>query len=293
MDYQYEKGEGHFEEDEAEEVTTNNPITEKVKVDTILTLDNYFTPCNGCLTNSKIKDYLKCPAYFKGKHITGEVKDKQKAAYLIGGVVDDLLTMLDTKDRNKYVVVSRRNLKNPPDGYVEVLDSQYDEIIGIADAVDRTTAYNELRETGTFQQILEFPMDLGAHFNRLAGIPDHIIIDGNTCIITDLKTSQTIDPKRYLYSCLEYGYFGQQAVYQYLVSLLYPEVTKYVSRHLVVEKTPNIYNVATFILDQDRIEHAKEVMLDTIDIIKNDSTFAKKDATWKDATTIGELVEMF
>ena len=74
---------------------------------------------------------------------------------------------------------------------------------------------------------------------------------------------------------------------------MYPEVTKYVSRHLVVEKTPNIYNVATFILDQDRIEHAKEVMLDTIDIIKNDSTFAKKDASWKDATTIGELVEMF
>ena len=76
---------------------------------TLLTPSNYYDKNTKALTCSKIKDFATCPNYFKRKHILNEIEEDQSDAFLIGGLVDKLLSGEDFG--KKYEVVARRTPK--------------------------------------------------------------------------------------------------------------------------------------------------------------------------------------
>lgn len=249
-----------------------------------LNKDNYFTDESKALTNSKVGDYLRCKDYFKRKHIDHSVNFKRTAAMITGSVVDEILTQ-DYITGN-YIVGDKRlkEFKNREDVTV-ITQTAYDEMMGLAIAVESTTAFRDLKDYKR-QVIFQEPWDLGEYFDSIAGIPDFFKIDGEKCIIVDLKTSTTIDPWMYTKHADDLGYYRQQAFYQLLIGMKYPEIKTFESRHLVVDKTKDIYNVGTFLLDQEKIEFEKEQLFDLFEEIGKEKEFKKKDATWADAIKI-------
>lgn len=251
-----------------------------------MTKENYFQPNNRLLTNSKIKDYSICPNYFFRKHIMGEIKDDYKYHFAIGGAVDDILTQIKSKD--KFICVSRRNLKNPPIDHIELNPTQYEEVMSLAIAVEETNAWQELQMwPDGFQNIIQAPLlESNKYFDCLAGIPDHYYIENDTCYITDLKTSQTIDENKYYWHSLEYGYQQQLAIYKIILKYIYPEIEEFVCRHIVVEKRKNVYPVKTFKFTKEMIEMGATSAKETILKIIKDTEFIKFNPTWEKSITL-------
>jgi hypothetical protein len=256
-----------------------------------LTLSNYYTDENRYLSNSKISDYLKSPNYFYRKHILHEINSKGSEAFVIGSGVDYLLAQDDKKP--KYVVVERRNLKNPPEGIVEVNQSQYDDIFDIADAVAETDVYKDIDKNFKKQVILTEDFKIGDHFIGLCGLPDFIKVTDKEIIILDLKTSRTTDPRKYFWHCKEYGYFRQQAMYQYLASVKYGADKEISSYHLVVEKTKDIYDVKLFKLDQKEIDKETVTLYKAFDDIARRKDWSRPNIKWSDTIELTNPSEIF
>jgi hypothetical protein len=251
----------------------------------MITNENYYQPNNKGLSQSKIKSYLQCPNYFYRRHILGEVEIKSDA-FTIGGAVDDLLTDIDNIDKNKYVVVSRRNLKSPPTDYIEMNQKQYDEILSIASAVENTSAYKFIKEKFIFQEIVQVPADLGKYFSCYLGKPDaYYIDDKNHLWLVDLKTAATVDNKRYFYNAQSYYYFQQLWFYAFLLKLKYPHIKTLSYWHLAVEKKEP-FNVKLFRIPNLYVENCESHMLSTIQTIAADTEFKKADASFTNPTPL-------
>jgi hypothetical protein len=261
---------------------------------TQLTKDNYFSVDNHYISNSRIGDFLKDKYYFYQKHITGEIENKKTTPMLIGSACDRWLTAGKDTFLKEYIAVSRRNLKSPPVGIIELTPAQYEEVVAICESVERQDAFKELSDH-TKQAILTMPMDLGK-FCGLCGQIDFFKVEGSKATITDLKTAeQAKSSVKYHYHCLDYRYYSQAAVYQLLIKHNYPEVKDITFRHLVVEKNNDqVYNVYTFILDEERIAMEEENILSNIlPEIAKEKDFLPNNIKWSDARTIGTLNDEF
>jgi hypothetical protein len=264
-----------------------------------ITQENYFSVNNGALSNSKIKDFLLDKNYFYRKHILGEVEQKKTKSFLIGDVTDNILTEINTKN---YAVCQfdgrtkdgkEERARYEADGKIVISQQDYDLILNIADAVFNTDAYKSLADFKK-QEIIQIEMDLGEHFSVLAGKPDFYQIKDGVCTIVDLKTTTSIDERKYHYTCLEYGYYNQLALYGYILSKLYQEIKSFEYYHLAVAKIQDIYPVGVFRLSNDRISMVQEYLInEVLQAIKNEKEFKKYNPTMNSAITIGELVEVF
>lgn len=254
-------------------------------------VDNYYSSGNRMLTQSKIKDFDKDPNYFYKKHITGEIEEKKTDTLRVGSAVDCWLTESRKAFENKYYV-PEGNRKSQADDYdFQLTDNMYKEIVGLCEAVERLTIYTDIMKEYDSQVILYKKCKIGEHFDALAGIPDWIKIDTNNkkCSIIDYKTTQSIVPQKYYFTCIDYGYFLQQAMYQKLVSMMYPQIKEFESWNLATEKDPKgIYKTGLFLLSQDRIK-LETIRLDKlIEEIKEEKKFSIADLTWDNYEVIGE-----
>jgi len=192
-----------------------------------VTQQNYFDLNNKVLTRSKAKDFTIDKNYFYKKHITGEIIQEPKKAFMVGSVVDELLTLLDNK--NKYAVVEgdgrtkavkEEKLAMEEKGFTVMSADDYENIMSMVIAVEETDAYKKIIADGYVKQgILQAEMDLGEHFSSLASMIDFYKIDGNKCTIVDLKTTQDIDPLRYHYNAIKFWYYKQMAINTWLFSV--------------------------------------------------------------------------
>jgi len=253
-----------------------------------LTKDNYFTKDNKYISNSKIKDWLKDKEFFYKKHIEKSIKEDISDALVIGSAVDMWLTESKEKFEDTYLVVSRRNKKSDTPWRYQLPNSMYDKVVNLCERVEKTDAYKEIVEDKyVSQEILQLDLDLG-YFSGVCGIPDWYSTQDDVIYIIDLKTSKTIDPTRYHYHCIDFGYYTQQAIYQILLGKKYNK-DKFSSKHLVVEKDPdNINQVEIFQLNQDRIDAEKERVYEILEELKNEKDFAPKQATLKEPIEIGD-----
>lgn len=260
----------------------------------MLTQDNYFKLNNGYLTNSKIGDFLKCPEYFYKKNITGEIQREKTDALTTGKVVDELLT--SDKITQKYFVAGDRRTKvgkaeaeeKIEQGYEIISQSQYDSLMDLAIAVERTTAYKQLKDF-TKQEILSVEMELGEHFHGIAGIPDFYKVNslGTKCTIVDLKTSNEIEPYPYHKHCVRFGYYRQMAMYSILLKAKYPKIIEFEYYHLTVDKTKDINHVRTFQLSNKDVEDDINYLGSCFKAIKETKKFEKYDPCFEEAQMIG------
>jgi hypothetical protein len=253
-----------------------------------LTTKNYHSPDNNYLTNSKINDYIRDPYYFYQKHILRTVVEEKSDALIVGSAVDTYIFSGKAKFNRLFKVVARRNKAEPPEGYTELTQGQYEEIIQIVSRIKDQEIMKELKNFKK-QVILFSTNENGKWFSGLAGMLDwlHVSEDGKEGCIVDLKTSNTIDPNKYYWHCRDYGYFRQMAMYQGLVLSTYgiPNVPCY---HLVVEKDSlGIYNPALFKISQEDIDNAKDELINIYTEIETTEEFKKKNVNFGDAVLCG------
>lgn len=257
-----------------------------------LNQENYHTLENRCLTGSRIGDYKKCPKYFFERHVTGERRMIVTDALITGQAVDTWLSEGEEAFKQKFLAVPRRNKKNPPVGYTEITNTMFDEIVSICKVAVEQPAFQALANHKS-QNIIYFEEDLGEHFKGLSFIPDWYNIQGDTCIITDLKTANNAEFKKYFWHCLDFGYFEQMAVATIILRRLHPEIKRFVYRHFIIEKNPNVVPVPyVCFLDNERVEVCANILTkQTIPMIASDKNFLPKMVDWSGAQTIGELEE--
>jgi len=255
-----------------------------------LTHENYHTLESRYLTGSRIKDFLKCKQYFYQLHISGERKSKKTEALIIGSAVDVWLTRGENAFKREYLSVARRNVKNPPVGYTELTNSQFDEVVSLCTVLERQPAFEELKNH-IAQAIIKYDESMGEHFCGLSFMPDWYKIEGDVCIITDLKTTANGSEKKYFWHCVDYKYFEQMAVATLIFRKTNPEIKEFVYRHLVVEKdvggVPMPY---TYFLDNNRVEVCANIIKnEVIPMIASEKEFMPKEVSWSGSPTIGSL----
>jgi hypothetical protein len=256
-----------------------------------LTPQNYFTPANTYLSNSKIGDYIKSPKYFYEKHIIHTREKEESDALIIGKAVDCWLTGGGRKEFERtYIGVARRGKENA-EGKIELTASTYSDVVAMCESVEKTEAYKELAKFKR-QVILQLDFQLSKNnpslFEGICGTPDFLFVDKkqNKAFVVDLKTSRTADTKKYFYHALDYRYFEQQAMYQRLVKARYG-VRDVESWHLVVEKdSDKIFNVKTFVLDQKIIDSVSQGVECLIEKIRNRTDWSDPKVSFKSATLL-------
>lgn len=262
----------------------------------MLTKENYFSLNNGYLTNSKIGDFLKCPEYFYKKHITGEIGRTETSALKIGKGVDELLTQdqINTaffvKGDMRTKVGKEEAEEKEKEGYTLLTKAEYESMMALAIAVERTDAYKQLKDF-TRQEILSVEMELGELFHGIAGIPDFYKYDSvlKKCIIVDLKTSNEIEQKPYYYHCINFGYFRQMAMYSILLKAKFPDIIDFEYYHLVVDKTKDINHVKTFQLINNEVEDEIKYLKDCFRAVKETKKFEKYNPRFEDSQMLGYL----
>jgi len=258
-----------------------------------LTKKNYHTLDNKYLSSSKIKDFLKDPNYFYKRHVTGEIIFEPTPSMRIGSAVDLWLT--GSKAQFDKTYCKKVMKKDNPDLYkyqqecgAELLSpSDYEKVEGMCERVRKLSVYKDIKKNFKSQKILKIDKKLGL-FDGIAGIPDwYYIFEENGiehCVIVDLKTAQNVHENKFKYVCMDYGYYLQQAVYQMLLSYLYPNIKDFQSFILAVENTaPYITNL--FELDQQEIEFQKLEVTRVLDLIASYKVkdFKPKNINWEEA----------
>lgn len=262
-----------------------NANTNFFEIITMITQSQYFDLNNKALSRSKIKDYSTCPNFFYRKHITGDITQEDKQAFKIGTGVDDLCAQ-DILSKDYVCFDGDRRTKEGKSEYAMLeasgktilSKSDYEQIIGMSDAIQTTTAYKQLADHDR-QTLLQVEMDLGQHFTSLVAMPDFMKIEDRHAILTDLKTAKTIEPRAYFYHCQNYWYFEQFAIETIILKAL-DLVDTFEYRHITVEKTKDIWNVATFKFDETDIRVSMGKINLLLALIRNDKEFKKKDASF-------------
>jgi len=258
-----------------------------------LNKENYYTPANNFLTSSKTRDYLKSPEYFFQKHVLNSIEQKKSDALLEGRMLDTLLTEGEDVFEYNFRPVERRSLKNPPTGYTEVTQTMYDACLQRAEKVKKTQAYKDL-SLYKKQVILEKEFqNFGKRFAGIAGMLDFLHVDEQKkyAVIIDLKTSTTVDPMKYYWHAIGYGYELQMAWYGWLVHEVYGiDYNAIEYGHLVIEKdTDGINRVGTFFFDKDLIMAKRNMLEDLAYEIAHQENFKDKDVTWEGAAYLGSF----
>lgn len=262
----------------------------------MITEQNYFSLDNKGLSQSKIKQYMQCPNFFYRSNITGEYKRPVNKAFQIGDAIDGILTRSTTLD-NYAVCEEKRTTKAGKaeaaelefSGKTVISRTDYNLIIDIADAVDKTEAYQEIKNTYTFQEIIEVPMELGEHFDCLYGKLDaYRINEDGVCDLLDLKSTVTVDDRKYFYKFFSFGYDKQLWFYSYLLKSKYPQIKSFRFWHLAVEKSEP-FRVKLFRIPNGHIINCEQEMLEAINKIANDTEFKKESVSFSNPVDLGDF----
>jgi len=255
-----------------------------------LNKNTYFSAKNKYLSNSKVKDFAKDKAYFFKKHILGDfVKPKKADPLIIGSAADLWLTSSEKDFREKYTIVSKRDSTALNYEY-QLNPTMYQKVEDLCKIVKAQSAYKALKGHKT-QKILQYDMPIGDHFIGLCGVPDWIKIKGTHAVITDLKTSNNVDPSKYFWTCVKFDYFQQLANYRKLTYLNFPEVETIDCQHLVVDSTNELHPVYTVKFTQTEIDKAEDILNQYIDLISIEKEFLPRNVSWDDAIMIGQSDE--
>jgi len=270
---------------------------------------NYYDLNNLGLSQSKIKDYIVCPNMFYRKNISGELAKEDKKAWDIGSAIDNILTEADSisnfvvleppkdipeeKRKTYFMTKAGKAYKQEllDSGKKTITETDYELIINVADAVDKTTAWKQIKKDFIFQEIVCIEKDLGEHFKCMVGKPDAYRIKDGVCDLLDVKTTASlpinlltgkVNKRKYIYSALDFGYYIQMLYYRELLQAKYPEIKSFRYLHCAVEKKEP-FNVNLFIIPNYEIEKYEEILFSTMENIKEDKEFKKRDVSLETA----------
>jgi hypothetical protein len=275
----------------------------------MITDKNYYDLNNRGLSQSKIKDYIICPNMFYRKNISGELEKEEKKSWDVGTAIDSILTGEDSisnflvleppkdvpeeKKKTYFMTNAGKEYKQQliDSGKKIITESDYELIINVADAVDKTTAWKEIKKEYIFQEIFCIEEKVGNHFDYLTGKIDVYKIVEDTAYILDVKSTASlpinlmtgnVNKRKFYYSSLDYGYFIQMNYYKRLIQKKYPDVKNFVFLNFAVEKKEP-FNTFLFYVANNDVSKYDAIIDQTIERIKNDNEFKKRDVTFDNA----------
>lgn len=270
---------------------------------------NYYDLNNKGLSQSKIKDYIICPNMFYRKNISGELEKEEKKSWDVGTAIDSILTGEDSisnflvleppkdvpeeKKKTYFMTNAGKEYKQQliDSGKKIITESDYELIINVADAVDKTTAWKEIKKEYIFQEIFCIEEKVGNHFDYLTGKIDAYKIVEDTAYILDVKSTASlpinlmtgnVNKRKFYYSSLDYGYFIQMNYYKRLIQKKYPDVKNFVFLNFAVEKKEP-FNTFLFYVANNDVSKYDAIIDQTIERIKKDNEFKKRDVTFDNA----------
>lgn len=214
----------------------------RLKNGTVLTPENYHTPENTCITNSKVGDFLRSRRYFFERHVARTIPDEETPSMQLGSMVDRALTegTVDAITNNWQVAVLKRDnaelfewQKEHPE--CVVTSAQMEKAIEMAGTVLASPWYNEDQKRLALKQMPIVGTLGGVEVSFLV---DSLILDGKDFVVTDWKTSRNTDmsPWSWRRKCNAYGYFRQMALARYILNQQYPG-SRYTFRHAIIGNT--------------------------------------------------------
>lgn len=250
--------------------TINEAIAEKF----VLTADNYFSKDRPHISVSQIKDYLRCPAFYKRRHIDKDplVQIEPTDSMKRGSLVDDLLTRGETKMQAKVLKKDDAELfekQKEMDERLLIGARYWDEAQEVAAAVKAhplwlprfataKSEYQVLLSDVTYNENASVPV---------CGLADRIdTIDKEShadyvAEIIDLKVVSPVKlstPTKWMWNVREMKYAHQFALYQKLKSIeLGCEPSLISCRHVVAAFVePGFVEVRSYIIPQGMLDEA-------------------------------------
>ena len=260
-----------------------------------LTAENYFTPQNIAMSNSKVSDFLQSKEYFYKKHVSREIEFKQTIPMKIGSMVDAMVSgetipymvkVLKRDDPDQY------DYQRTLDESLLITEDQYDEAFKRASAITKEPFYlNYLNKNSDFQVVLQGHVKYSNKKLPVCGMADVITTTRKTVYIDDFKSVSSMkvsSPQKWFWTCREMGYFRQLAVYKNLHKQMHPRSRKeIVCRHVVVTKVQeDLYKVKLFIIPDQLLDAPWEEFRKTVKLIFKEKDFIDEPVKWKDAVTL-------
>jgi len=236
-----------------------------------------------------IGDYLKSPEYYKKKHVDKLIPPHETSQMQLGSAVDCIVTEGMSEFNKRYALkVLKRDApelfeENKSSNKVILSEENWLKAGKMAEVAMRQPAYQWLvKNKCVMQPILQGEID-GI---KVKGRPDFLTVIGDTAYIDDLKTTSSVNEKKYMFHSFEFGYFRQACMYKELVLQSYPAVRLVVNRHLVITRGTDIYDVEVFLLDGNRVNKEMITIKLVLEQIKREN-FEPKLRKWEDARVIG------
>lgn len=277
----------------------------------VLTEENYYSPENTCISNSKVGDYLLSPEYYYAKHVRHSIVEETTEAMELGKMVDAAfsagsLAAIEAKWRVKQ---GRGDTDN--DGREPVTLAKWEKAVEMSDTILKSDWYGFYSRPGVkaaFQTILTGTVNAGRKTVGICGKPDALVFDENvkTVYIDDLKTAALgamRNSTTWFWHCVEFGYLRQLANYKMMVEQTIRTVNevreganvpkydgwKVKCRHAVISSTKRgKYLTKLFLIPDRLLESPGRTFTKTVIEIANRKTFVDPPVKWEEAEELKE-----
>lgn len=282
-----------------------------------LTQDNYYTPENMAISNSKVRDFLTSKELFYGRHVDHSIPPDVTPAMTLGKYVDGIMERGSIKKFNQRYLVKVLKKDNLT-GYMKqqkisskeperiITEETYAKVIRMGDKILRAPFYREYKkmkalfQVPLWQPISSWINDSATNFPNgamvdsfdVCGLLDVLTFDrkNSTVYIDDLKTTKSAsmkNPQSWYYKCVDMGYLRQMAFYRWLVMQAYPEYDHYICRHVVIsnEKT-DLYPLKLFVIPNEMLKSHLEEFFTAAYAIATEERFIDTLPSWSDAETL-------
>jgi hypothetical protein len=208
---------------------------------------------------SQAKAFLKDEYYYYRRYVSKEYVKPQTAALIFGSAVDCLLTEGKREFKKKYTsekldrrtkVGKARHAELEELGITNLPSDVMADVEHIVKRVESQPFYKDMIKASKRPgKDLYMQPILTCDVTKTKGKLDILFVDhvNGHAIIFDLKTSETVDLRRYKYKIDDYSYTMQLANYKELVLSNFPNINKVSMYHIVVGKDKEmIHPIALF-----------------------------------------------
>jgi hypothetical protein len=212
------------------------------------------------LSRSDIMKFRKSAHHFNMRHLT---PFKETEAMALGSLVHTSILephLIDSEyyfgqkidRRTKAGKIQHEEQMKLSEGKTLVMPEQAEEALKMANAVISDPIAKSLFKDCEIEESIFWTHE--ATGLRLKSRPDaRKIVSGNKSVIVDLKTTKDASPRKFAWSCVDFGYYWQAATLKLALESIGHEMEQFI---IVAVENSVPYTTAVYVMEQDAINQA-------------------------------------